>query len=73
MGAFARFSAACILGVSVYLSQGVADAADLVILVNQGAAPGVRELAAGFERVLATGPESVVGEPDGLLWRKRVL
>ena len=51
MGAFARFSTACILGVSVYLSQGVADAADLVILVNQGAAPGVRELAAGFERV----------------------
>ena len=51
MGAFARFSTACVLGVSVYLSQGVADAADLVILVNQGAAPGVRELAVGFERV----------------------
>lgn len=51
MGAYARLAAACILGASVFLPPGVADAADLVILTNQGAAPGVGELAAEFERV----------------------
>jgi molybdate transport system substrate-binding protein len=51
MRPYASVAAACILGASAYLSQGVADAANLVILTNQGAAPGVRALAAEFERV----------------------
>ena len=62
MGAYARFAATCILGVSGYVSQGVANAADLVILTNQGAAPGVRELAAEFERV--SGHRITVIQPD---------
>ena len=51
MGAYAKFAAACVVGALGSLSQGTANAAELVILANQGAAPGVRELAAGFERV----------------------
>ena len=51
MRTYARFAVACILGVSVYVPQGVINAADLVVLTNQGAAPGVRELAAEFERL----------------------
>ena len=35
----------CILGI---LAAGIADAADLIISTNQGAVPGVRELAAAF-------------------------
>src|SRR6266481_6703944 len=38
------------LGVTASLPQGAAVAAELVVLTNQGATPGVRELAAAFER-----------------------
>lgn len=62
MRAYVRFAAACILGASGYMSQGVADAADLVVLANQGAAPGVRALAAEFERV--SGHGVTVIQPD---------
>ena len=48
MRACAKFAAACILGALV--PQGAALAADLIILTNQGATPGVRELAAAFAR-----------------------
>jgi molybdate transport system substrate-binding protein len=51
MGSCARIAAACILAAFGYVSVGAADAADLVILTNQGAVPGVRALAAEFENV----------------------
>lgn len=70
MGAYARFAAACILGASVVASQGVAIAADLVILVNQGAAPGVRELAAEFERV--SEHRVTVIQPDDATLEQRI-
>jgi molybdate transport system substrate-binding protein len=47
MGQGATIVAACLLG---SLLQGAAQAADLVILTNQGATPGVRELANAFSR-----------------------
>src|SRR3970040_1546002 len=52
MRACAKFAAACILGALV--PQGAVLAAELVILTNQGATPGVRELAAAFERASGT-------------------
>jgi len=70
MGAYARFAAACILGASGYLSQGEVNAADLVILSNQGAAPGVRELAAEFERV--SGHRVTVIQPDDATLEQRI-
>jgi hypothetical protein len=58
MGAGGKFAAACILGVFPgtflevlgSLPQGAAVAAELIVLTNQGATPGVREVAAAFER-----------------------
>ena len=50
MKAYARATTACVLAVSG-LFFGVASAAELVVLANQGAMPGVRALAAEFERV----------------------
>lgn len=51
MRAQTRFAAALILAASACASLRAADAADLVILTNQGAAPGVRALAEEFARV----------------------
>jgi len=45
-----KFATACILGGLGSLPQGPAEAAELVILTNQGVTPGVREVAAAFER-----------------------
>ena len=70
MRTYARLAAACILGASVYVSQGVANAADLVILVNQGAAPGVREIAAEFERV--SEHRVTVIQPDNATLEQRI-
>ena len=50
MGACAKFAAACILGAVGLMPQGAALAADLIILTNQGATPGVKELATAFAR-----------------------
>ena len=54
MGASGKFATACILGAFLgvlgSLPQGRAVAAELVVLTNQGATPGVRELAAAFAR-----------------------
>jgi molybdate transport system substrate-binding protein len=50
MGACGRVAAVCILGVLGALPYGAVQAAELTILTNQGATPGVRELAAAFER-----------------------
>jgi len=68
--AYARLAAACILGVTGYMSQGVAGAADLVILSNQGAVPGVRAMAAAFER--ASGHRVTVIQPDAATLERRI-
>src|ERR1051325_2292581 len=48
------------------LSQGTARAADLVILTNQGATPGVKELATAFERKSGNKVTVVQVEGDAL-------
>ena len=51
MGAYAKFTAACMLGATLgSVAYGAALAADLTILTNQGATPGVKELAAAFSK-----------------------
>jgi molybdate transport system substrate-binding protein len=59
MGGCGKVAAACVLGAIILgadilgalpLQPRAAQAAELVILTNQGATPGVRELAAAFER-----------------------
>lgn len=47
MRAYVTFAAACVLGASL---SGAALAADLIVLTNQGATPGVKELAAAFSK-----------------------
>jgi molybdate transport system substrate-binding protein len=51
MGGYAKIAAACTLAAFGTVSLAVVHAADLVILANQGAVPGVRALAAAFENV----------------------
>jgi molybdate transport system substrate-binding protein len=48
VGANTGFTAACFFG-ALSLSLGAANAAEITILANQGAMPGVRELATAFE------------------------
>ena len=45
-----KFAAACILAALASMPQGTALAADLVIVTNQGAMPGLKELGAAFRR-----------------------
>ena len=69
MGNCAKFAAACILGVLGSIPHGAAMAADLVILSNQGATPGVREVAAAFSR--ASGHHvTVIQADDAVLQQK---
>src|SRR6266436_1039878 len=70
MGTCAKFAAACILGVLGSIPHGAAMAADLVILVNQGATPGVRELAAAFSR--ASGHKVTVIQADDAVLQQRL-
>jgi molybdate transport system substrate-binding protein len=70
MGACAKIVATCVLGALGLLSPGTATAAELVILVNQGAAPGVRELAAEFERI--SGHSVTVVQPDDATLEQRI-
>src|ERR1700682_5313569 len=52
-GACGKFVTTCMLGVLGLLGsspQGAAGAAELTVLTNQGATPGVREIAAAFSR-----------------------
>ena len=66
MGLRASIAAACTLGA---LGLGDAAAADLIILTNQGATPGVRELAAAFSQ--ASGHKvSVIQEAGAALERR---
>src|SRR5438093_3691848 len=70
MGSFARLAAACILAVLGLIPHGAAMAADLVILTNQGATPGVRELAAAFSR--ASGHKVTVIQADDAILQQRI-
>ncbi len=75
MGAYGKLAAACILGGLVLgtqgaLPQGSAAAAELTILTNQGATPGVRELATAFER--ATGHKVNVVQEGGAALDRRL-
>src|SRR5215475_8089333 len=70
MGACGKVAAACILGVLGGLPRGAAQAAELTILTNQGATPGVRELAAAFER--ATGHKVTVIQEAGAALDRRL-
>ena len=70
MGACGKVAAACILGVLGASAQGAARAAELTILTNQGATPGVRELVAAFER--ATGHKVTVIQEAGAALERRL-
>src|SRR5689334_15727680 len=70
MRSCAKFAAACTLVVLGAIPHGAAMAADLVILTNQGATPGVRELAAAFSR--ASGHHVTVIQADDAILQQRV-
>lgn len=69
MRASATFAAACLMGALV-LTPHAAAAADLVILTNQGATPGVKALAAAFER--ASGHKVTVTQVEGDALERRI-
>jgi molybdate transport system substrate-binding protein len=70
MGAWAKSATAAILAIAGTLSQNAVDAAEIIILTNQGAVPGVRELAAGFAR--ASGHKVTVLEETGSALEQRL-
>jgi len=70
MRACTKFAAACILGALVWMPQTATTAAELVILTNQGATPGVRALAAAFERV--SGHKVTVIQEEGATLERRI-
>jgi molybdate transport system substrate-binding protein len=74
MGGCGKAAAACVLGVLVSAFQGAlppgAAAAELVIISNQGATPGVRELAAAFGQ--KTGHKVTVIQEDGAALERRL-
>jgi len=70
MRACAKLAAACMLGALGLMSHGAAAAAELVILTNQGATPGVRELAAAFAR--ASGHKVTVIQVEGAELDRRI-
>jgi len=70
MGMRATFVAACIVGALGLLPRGAATAADLIILTNQGATPGVKELAAAFSR--ASGHKVTVTQEEGTALEQRI-
>src|SRR5919201_1105997 len=63
MRASAKFAAACILGALAFTSQRAASAVELIVLTNQGATPGVKELGAAFSR--ASGHKVTVIQVEG--------
>src|SRR5215471_11268706 len=67
MGFRANIAAACILGT---LCLGDAGEAELVILTNQGATPGVRELGAAFSQ--ASGHKVIVIQEAGAALERRL-
>jgi molybdate transport system substrate-binding protein len=69
MRACARFATACLFGFLAMMPRPAAGA-DLVILTNQGATPGVKELAAAFER--ASGHKVNVVQVEGDALEQRI-
>ena len=70
MGACARLIAACVVGAVVLMPFAASGAADLIILTNQGATPGVKELATAFAR--ASGHHVTVIQEDGAALEQRI-
>ena len=70
MGAYAKFAAACILGALALMPRGVSAAAELIILTNQGATPGVKALAAVFART--SGHKVTVIQEEGDALERRI-
>ena len=70
MRARAILTAGCILGVLGLTTHGVSAVAELTILTNQGATPGVRELAAAFAR--ASGNKITVTQVEGDALERRI-
>ena len=70
MGARARIAAACIVGSLALTPRGVTTAVELTILTNQGATPGVRELAAAFSRT--SGHKVTVIQEEGAELDRRI-
>ena len=61
-----KFAAACILVALGSMPQGAALAADLVIVSNQGAIPGLKELGAAFRRASGHNVTVILAEGDAL-------
>ncbi len=66
MGSGTKFAAACIFVGLGSMAQGTAHAADLVIISNQGAMPGLREIAAAFTRASGHKVTVMLAEGDAL-------
>jgi len=66
MGTCAKFTAACLIGAVALMSSRATAASDLVVLTNQGATPGVRELAAEFARASGHHVTVIQQEADAL-------
>jgi molybdate transport system substrate-binding protein len=70
MGALRSFAVLCILAALGAAPFGAARAADLIIVTNQGATPGVKELAAALSR--ASGHNVTVVQAEGDLLEQRL-
>ena len=70
MGRCARYAVACLVGLMGLIHGPGAAAADLIILTNQGATPGVKELAAAFAR--ASGHTVTVVQEEGATLERRI-
>jgi molybdate transport system substrate-binding protein len=66
----AKFAAVCVLAVLGWTMPGTAQAADLLVLTNQGAAPTVRALATAFSR--ASGHNVTVVQEEGAALERRL-
>lgn len=64
MGASAKFASVCILAALGTMAQRAAHAADLVIVTNQGAMPGLKELTAAFRRASGHNVSIILAEGD---------
>ena len=70
MGPCAKFAAACMLAAYGLMPQGATRAVELTILTNQGATPGVRELASAFSRT--SGHKVTVIQEEGAALEQRI-
>jgi molybdate transport system substrate-binding protein len=70
MRSTATFAAACLLGAAGLFAQGRTPAAELIILTNQGAVPGVKALADAFART--TGHKVTVLQEEGDALERRL-